>query len=1364
MPVFSSRPAAFACLAGLGVAGGFAAWSFHARLGEQPPAPPQWVRGGQLATQVVPGDLGGNERLLAHLATDKPLYRPGETVFGRAALLDAFTRAPAQRIVWLEWEVRSPRGDVVTQGGGASAGGIAPFSWRIPEELPGGEYRLAIKFPGEGFPPAETKFDVRDHRVPRLDTDLDFAKKAYGPGDKVTATLAVVRAEGGIPRGATATAVATVDGNEVHRSELSLGDTGTTSVSFALPATIGEGEGTLAIVVRDGGVQETAVKTIPIVLSRVKIEVFPEGGDLVSGLESRLYFEARTNKGKPASVAGRVVDASGATLATFRSEHEGRGRVTFTPPPSGVACFLAVDEPSGITEKTPLPAIAAGGFTITAVEDSGVAGEPVHVRVSATIDANARVVLACRERELTSSTVELTANKPETVTLPSTADGVLRVTLMDGKGVPRAERLVFRRPAHQVKVEVVAPERGSLRDEIRVLVRTRDETGKPVPATVVLSAVDDALLEMVERRERAPRLPVQALLGSEVRELQDCQVYLEDGPEAATKMDLLLGTQGWRRFAFVDPAAFVARSGDAAARALALHNPPPPQPAAMRFEADGGAQFEEKALAAAPRMMAPAPARGAPLQARPAGPRGQGRAAGKDVRVNMAQVARKPGRMADAKRRVARDEIEEVGVQFVREYAHHATAPLSQGRTDFAETLYWNAGLATNEQGEATVSFQLADSVTTVRFRADAVTGSGLLGMGDAEILARRPFYIEPKLPLEVTAGDIIRLPVSFVNGTRTPVDAKVELTLPSQLGTPDSRPSIALGPEQRSRLMIPLDVHDARGELAVRIAARSNVEGASDDVTRTLRVLPAGFPIELSLGGRLDDEKVHVVTIPEKVSPGSLVTEGLVYPTPLASLSQAVEALLRQPCGCFEQTSSSNYPNVMVLQYLSSHQGVDPKIVAKANALLDAGYKRLVSYECQHKGYEWFGGDPGHEALSAYGVMEFTDMAAVYPVDAGMLDRTRAWLLSKRDGKGGYVRNPRALDSFGGAPQDVTDAYITWALSQAHVSGIDAEVASVRDRATRSEDPYFLALAANVLLDVKDEAAPVVLDRLARKQDQKGVFKGAETSITRSGGESLDIETTSLAVLAFLRSPKHVEACEKAMQWILEAAKGGRFGATQSTILALKAIVAYDAAHAVPKKAGSVLLEVDGKVYDEVAFAADRQGAITLPSFSDALTPGEHRIKLKLVGGSPMPYSLSVRYHALTPASSSSCKVKLATSLASSSIKEGEAVDCRVELSNATKDGLPMVVAIVGLPGGLEARADQLKELVKQGKIDFFETKGCEVVLYRRAMAPEEKSSFVLSLVAAIPGTYTGPASRAYLYYTDEDKVWVDPLKATIE
>src|SRR3989442_15043970 len=150
--------------------------------------------------------------------------------------------------------------------------------------------------------------------------------------------------------------------------------------------------------------------------------------------------------------------------------------------------------------------------------------------------------------------------------------------------------------------------------------------------------------------------------------------------------------------------------------------------------------------------------------------------------------------------------------------------------------------------------------------------------------------------------------------------------------------------------------------------------------------------------------------------------------------------------------------------QFLPAHSGIDPAIIEKARGLLEGSYKKLTGFESRTKGDEWFGADPGHEALTAYGLMQFTDMAQVRSVDKEMLDRTRTWLLSRRDGKGGFSMNPKALDSFGGAPADTTNAYIVWALIESGEKGLDKEIAFVKASAGSSQDSYIIALGANIL------------------------------------------------------------------------------------------------------------------------------------------------------------------------------------------------------------------------------------------------------------------------------------------------------------
>ena len=112
--------------------------------------------------------------------------------------------------------------------------------------------------------------------------------------------------------------------------------------------------------------------------------------------------------------------------------------------------------------------------------------------------------------------------------------------------------------------------------------------------------------------------------------------------------------------------------------------------------------------------------------------------------------------------------------------------------------------------------------------------------------------------------------------------------------------------------------------------------------------------------------------------------------------------------------------------------------------------------------------------------------------------------------------------------------------------------------------------------------------------------------------------------------------------------------------------------------------------------------------------------------------------------------------------VEEGS-TEVNVSLFNTTSEKIPTPTAIIGIPGGLEVRHDQLKELVAAGKIAAYEVRGREVILYWLSLEAEQAVDVSISLVAAIPGTYTGPASRAYLYYTDEQKIWRDGLNVKI-
>ncbi|MDR2391806.1 MAG: A-macroglobulin complement component, partial [Planctomycetota bacterium] len=557
-------------------------------------------------------------------------------------------------------------------------------------------------------------------------------------------------------------------------------------------------------------------------------------------------------------------------------------------------------------------------------------------------------------------------------------------------------------------------------------------------------------------------------------------------------------------------------------------------------------------------------------------------------------------------------------------------------------------------------------------------------------------------------------------------------------------------------------------GDFTLTLAAAAG--GYADTVTRKIAVLPRGFPIELDHSGLVGPESPFLrrIAVPPDVVPGSLTVSAKLYPAPLANLEEALNALLRRPSGCFEQTSSTSYPLVMAQRYFTAHSGVSREKIRRAGELLEESYRHLLSFESPERGYEWFGDDPGHEALTAYGLMQFDEMRRVAPVDSAMLSRTRDWLLSRRDGQGGFLRNDKALDSFGAAPVPLTNLYILWTLLETgeKPETLEKELAAARKTVAGTNDPYLLALGVNILRLANDiPAARAAADRLRQGQAGDGGIPGAETSITRSGGESLDIETASLAVLGWLRlGGDYAGAVEPAMAWLFAKCKAGRFGSTQATILALKAINAYDAARSRLKAPGAARLIVDGKPFGHpVSFDEKTREALELPDFSAALSPGEHEIGLEMEGGGDMPFALHAEMNVPRPPDSPDCRLTLSTSLSTREIGEGEPVDLRAAI-RAEGEDVSMPVAILGIPAGLEPRIGRLKELAAAGRFAAWEMRGRELVLYWRGIRAGETVDLILPMTAAIPGDYGAPASRAYAFYADERKRWAAGESITIK
>src|SRR5208337_2434022 len=258
-------------------------------------------------------------------------------------------------------------------------------------------------------------------------------------------------------------------------------------------------------------------------------------------------------------------------------------------------------------------------------------------------------------------------------------------------------------------------------------------------------------------------------------------------------------------------------------------------------------------------------------------------------------------------------------------------------------------------------------------------------------------------------------------------------------------------------------------GKFKLTLSAR--MKGGADRadiVVREIEVIPNGREQNLVFNGRLENTVQHEVNFPADAIPEASKIFVRLYPGPLSQVIEGMDSILRMPGGCFEQTSSSTYPNVLALDYMKRTKKLTPEVHAKAEGYIANGYQRLLTFEVPGGGFSWFGSAPANKILTAYGLMEFYDMSKVYDVDPRLIQRTQQWLAAQQLADGSWKPdmsfiNEGATNRYNSDVLRIT-AYIAWSLGNTGYQGPAIEKASQFVEAHMGEKPdaYTLAVIAN--------------------------------------------------------------------------------------------------------------------------------------------------------------------------------------------------------------------------------------------------------------------------------------------------------------
>lgn len=1384
-----------------------------------------------------------------YVQTDKTYYKPGETIWFTAYIRSEKNMLPSVQSDVVHTELISPKGSTIKHFKVVATKGVAQGDFSLAD-FPGGIYTIKAYTEWQKNETSARVFEkeitVQNLIMPRLKMKLDFEKKAYGKGEEVIAKLQLSTNENHTLSGTHVTFTVALAGRKFLESTATTDNTGKANLKFTLPTQLNTIDGVLNALISYEGTTESISRSVPIVLNKISMEFFPEGGDLVANTVNRLAFRATNEFGKPADIEGIIVDEKGAFIKQFSSYHFGMGAVDITPQPNQHYKARIV-KPEGVLEEFNLPDALTVGYILRVEPKEKDIALSVHSWQGEQLSIVAQtrgVIYFAKSFNATKGFNQLSINTSQ---FPI---GISQITLFDQKGIARAERLVFVNKNKQLNVAVTPnKDRYQPREKVVLNIRVTDENGLPVPGNFSLSVVDDNLLSFAD--DKQGNILSKMLLEPELnQQVEEPNFYFDKKEAKATPaLDLLMLTSGWRKYTWRQiisqdfPAEnFQAEKAIYSGVVYDGYTYKPLPGAQLKLTANGKTVITDKDgkfafgkfdIAVCNQVQISAGNYQTQThtianygtgnhfqlynnQRRPyylhepiAAAVNEGRAnafAEKDFVLKKGGNAKQPLQVElptpdampaeptpdwdnapiapkdvndDPDNLLAKREatgadigdvrlaellkfdkqvVENNKVQFYRtkEFPARKFSRTDTTRNDFATTLYWNGNIATDMHGRARVEFMANDLVSSFSITTEGFGEDGSVGRSETKFATGLPLSMDIKVPIQLVSGDKTMIPVIIKNNSDADINGTLTIEVSPQLQTETKQLRVVIPPLQTKVCYVPVVATDTIGTAQLQL--KFNSEKYRDAVTKEITVAAKGFPANISLSGQ-DLQKDFLIR-PEHVVPGSMKVSFTAYPNIMSELLSGVESILREPYGCFEQTSSANYPNIMALQYLQTMQIDNPTLKERATKLIDNGYKKLVAFETKENGYEWFGAAPAHEALTAYGLMEFMDMKKVYAgVDEAMINRTAKLLLDKRDGNGGFKKNPRALDSFGGADTNITNAYIVYALSEAGYKDIAKEMDAVEQEARKSNDPYLLALCVNALFNLGEEQrAEKLLTQIIKLRDKAGFWNGNKHSITRSTGQSLKAETTSLILLALLKSKNpNVEVISGGVKFLVGMRSGyGGFGSTQATILTLKALTKYAEFSKRTDESGTIEIEVNGKVVGQKNYVKGEKNQIVIDSLENAISSGLQKIHVRFKNcQQALPYAMNISYSTLLPENAKQSVLSLQTTIAAKQVKTGELLRFTATLSNKTQLGQPMTMAILGIPAGFSAQPWQLKEMMERGAIDFYEITGNSIACYFRDLEPGEQKQIKLDLKAEIPGEYSAPAASAYLYYTNENKVW---------
>lgn len=384
-------------------------------------------------------------------------------------------------------------------------------------------------------------------------------------------------------------------------------------------------------------------------------------------------------------------------------------------------------------------------------------------------------------------------------------------------------------------------------------------------------------------------------------------------------------------------------------------------------------------------------------------------------------------------------------------------------RSEFPDIALWRADVMTGADGAATVSVRLPDNLTTWRMVAKAVSADTAVGEGQADVVVSRPLLVRPVLPRFFVAGDQAEIAAVVMNNTDEAQKTAVSLTVQGlELGAAPQQ-TVEAPAQGLVKVRWPVTVQPG-DEVSIQFTAQA--AKLNDAVQIKLPVYRYTTPEVVGTSGQVEQGvgRLESVMLP----PNAIKDQGelllTLEPSLAAGMQSGLNMLEHYPYECTEQTLSRFLPNVMTYRALKQLGIERPELAKTLPSQVAVGLQRLYNRQNVDGGWGWWAGEESNPFVSAYAVFGLVQARqAGIAVDSTALERGLRFLEHR-------LKAPKDLAGY----ETNQQAFVLYVLAEAGRGSVGRSVALFDNRERLANyGKAYLALALSALDAAQSAAAP---------------------------------------------------------------------------------------------------------------------------------------------------------------------------------------------------------------------------------------------------------------------------------------------------